>query len=121
MNEKGIQPSPREPLHQDIAVWERWSAWFALIVKRLPRIETYTATITAAEVSANTTEEQTFTVTGLVTTDIVYVNKPTHQAGLVIGGCRVSAADTLAITYGNLTGSGITPTSESYYIVAIRR
>src|SRR5258708_47872 len=50
-------------------------------------------------VAANTTAEQTFTVTGLTTTDVVNVTKPTSQAGLGIVGARVSAANTLAITF----------------------
>ena len=35
---------------------------------------------------------QTFTVTGLTTNDMVFVNKPTGQTNLAIVGCRVSAA-----------------------------
>lgn len=77
---------------------------------------------TLEEVSANTTEELTVTVKGLKTTDmIVGVSKPTHQAGLGITGARVSAADTLAITFMNPTGSGVTPTaSESYKVFVFR-
>lgn len=73
-------------------------------------------------VGANTTSEQTFTVVGLKTSDLVVINKPSHTSGLIIGNCRVSADDTLAITFGNLTGSDIDPfASEDYTIVAIRR
>ena len=44
------------------------------------------------------------------------------QAGLGIVGARVSAADTLAITFCNVpTGGNITPTaSEVYQVVAFR-
>lgn len=121
MNESGIQPAPREPLIADLMTWSRWESWFSLIVLRLPKVQTYTVTINPASVAANTSAEQTFTVAGLTTEDIVYVNKPSTTAGLVIGGARVSAADTLAITFGNLTGSGIDAGSESYFVVAIRR
>ena len=85
----------------------------------LPRA--YDVSISPAQVSANTSAEQTFTVTGLTTSDVVVVNKPTSQAGLGLVGVRVSAADTLAINFGNFTGSGITPTaSETYKVIAIR-
>jgi hypothetical protein len=78
-------------------------------------------TLSPAQVAANTTAEQTFTVPGLKTTDIITVNKPTAQAGLGIVGVRVSAADTLAITFSNNTASGITPTaSEAYLLWVIR-
>ena len=86
------------------------------------RIRHVEIALTPEEVSANTTEEQTFTVPGLRTDDLVVVNKPTHQAGLVVASCRVSAVETLAITFGNLTGSGITPTAaETYSIVVISK
>jgi hypothetical protein len=73
-------------------------------------------TVTASSV------EQTFTVNGLKTTDmIVSVSKPTAQTGLGIVGWRVSAANTLAITFMNATGSSIQPTaSEKYLVFAIR-
>lgn len=77
---------------------------------------------TLEEITANTTEELTVTVNGLRTTDIIAaINKPTHQAGLGIVGSRVSAANTLAITFMNNTGSGITPTASESYKVLVHR
>jgi hypothetical protein len=53
--------------------------------------------------------------------DWVFVNKPTAQAGLGIVGCRVTAANTLGITFSNNTGSSITPTaSQTYLVLAMR-
>jgi hypothetical protein len=60
----------------------------------------YTVTIDPAAVTAASTVEQTYTVTGLATTDTVYVNKPSHTLGCGIVNARVSAANTLAITSG---------------------
>jgi len=78
-------------------------------------------TLSPAEVAANTSAEQTFTVAGLKTGDFVEVNKPTAQAGLGIVGTRVSAANTLAITFANFTGTPITPTASQSYIVNVTR
>ena len=80
---------------------------------------TYSQALSPSIVAANTTAEQTFTVTGLTTSNIpISVIKPTAQAGLGIVGFRISGANTLAITFSNNTGSGITPTaSETYKIV----
>lgn len=87
----------------------------------ITKIKVYTPSLSPSSVSANTTAEQTFSVTGLTTADTVYVNKPTAQAGLGIVGMRVSTADALAITFSNNTGSPITPTAtETYRVVAIR-
>src|SRR5262245_38810273 len=85
-------------------------------------INTYSVTLSPAQVAANTAAEQTFIVNGLdQTTDIVVVHKPTAQAGSGIVGARVSAASVLAITFANNTASPITPTaSEVYRVVAFR-
>lgn len=79
-----------------------------------------TATLSPAAVAANTSVEQTFAVTGLRVGDLVQVNKPTAQAGLDIGGCRVVSNNVLGITFMNVTASPITPTaSEVYNIVGL--
>lgn len=79
------------------------------------------ATLSPALIAANTTAEQTFTVPGLALGDVVFVNKPTAQAGLGIVGGRVSAANTLALTFSNNTGSNITPTAAQTYLVYYAR
>ena len=87
----------------------------------LLNVQLYSAALTPASVAANTTAEQTFTVTGLTNADkVLFVNKPSAQAGLGIVGMRVSAANTLAITYVNATAAAIVPTAETYLIGAIR-
>lgn len=73
-----------------------------------------------ASVAANTSAEQTFTVSGLKTYDAVFVNKSSASAGLGIVNARVSADDTLAITFMNATGSPINPASETYKIAVLR-
>lgn len=90
--------------------------------KRLRKLDVFTPSLTPAAVAANTTAEQTFTVTGLAVGDkIVTVSKPTAQAGLGIVGWRVSALNTLAITFSNNTAAGITPTAaETYTVVSLR-
>lgn len=121
MRELGIDPPPKIKPIADASVWNIWDRWLQRLRNATPKTQTFTETINPTTVSSNTTSEQTFTVTGLTTRDIVYVNKPSHTTGLGIANARVSAADTLAITFINTTGSGIDPPSEDYYITAIRR
>jgi hypothetical protein len=78
-------------------------------------------TLSPAQVAANTTAEQTFTVNGLLVGDQVAVTKPTTQAGIGIVNARVSAANTLAIAFSNNTGGGITPTASEVYIIELNR
>ena len=73
-----------------------------------------------AAVAANTSAEQTFTVTGLLTDMQVSVSKPSLDAGLGVVNARVSAANTLALTFMNATGSAINPGAETYKIVGTR-
>lgn len=73
--------------------------------------------LSPAIVAANTSAEQTFTVNGLLVGDFVAVVKPTLQAGLICGSARVTAANTLGISFGNLTAVGITPTASETYLV----
>jgi hypothetical protein len=93
-------------------------------------IATYASLQTPAAVAQGTSAEQTLTIqtgTGftmqLAAGDLLFVNKPTSQAGLGVGNVRVSSANTMGITYTNIPAGGgnITPTaSQGYAVVAIR-
>lgn len=117
MVEKGIDP----PQTLGIASWDKyWLLWIKRLADVFPKTQTYSQELTPVSVAANTTADQTFTVTGLVVSDIITVNKPSLDAGIGIVNVRVSAVNTLAITYGNFTGSPIVPSSETYTIVSVR-
>lgn len=77
--------------------------------------------LTPASVSNAVSAEQTFTVNGLQVGDFIDVIKPTTQANLVIGGVRVSAANTLAINFANVGAATITPTAGEVYTVKVSR
>ena len=76
--------------------------------------------LTPAAVAANTSAEQTFTVSGLQVGDVINVDKPTVQAGLGIINNR-AGANTLYIGFSNNTGSSITPTAGEVYAVSVLR
>lgn len=79
-------------------------------------------TLSPALIVLNTTAEQTFTVPGIRATDVLLgVNKPTAQAGLGIVGFRVTAENTIGITFSNNTGGSITPTAAQVYQIAWAR
>ena len=92
----------------------------AQVAKYLPRAYD-TGSISPTVIAGATSGEQTFTVTGLNTDDHVTVNKPTAQAGLGIVGARVTAADTLGITFMNATATSILPTAaQTYKVIATK-
>ena len=73
-------------------------------------------------VAANTTAEQTFTVPGVLAGDAcLKVTKATAQPGLGICNSRVSAANTIAVTFINATATAITPTAGDFYRITIAR
>ena len=85
------------------------------------RIIEYNVSFTAAATAAAIgTSQQTVTVTGLATTDVVYVNGPVPTALCPYTGFRVSAANTLQIDFTTLTAAACTPAAGTYNIIAIR-
>jgi hypothetical protein len=113
-NVDGSNPGPQSASLPDTVQMPVGNVW---------KIGIFNLTLSPASVSGATSAEQTFATTGigLLTTDVVLVQKPTTQAGLVIGGSRVSAADTLAINFANVTAATITPTSAQVYVVTVLR
>lgn len=98
-----------------------WEQWFNSISKYSTGIEVYTETLNPTSVAANTTAEQTFTVTGIGVNDIILsVTKPSITAGIGIGNSRVSAANQIAITFINPTAGAIDPAQEDYKITVLR-
>lgn len=77
-------------------------------------------TFDPASIAAATTAAQTVTVPGVKTTDCVMVFKPSLTAGVGIAGSRVSADNTVSITFVNATAGALDPGSEAYTFVWFR-
>ena len=77
-------------------------------------------TIDPAAVATITTAEQTFTMTGVKVGDMVYTSKPSNTTGVGIVNARVSATDTIAITFVNPTAGSVNPASESWSLLVLR-
>ena len=74
-----------------------------------------------ATMAANTTVESTYTVPGIMLGDFIEINKPSHSTGVSIGNVRASAANTVAIQWGNLTTASITSLPQENYLMSITR
>jgi hypothetical protein len=92
-------------------------------IGNLWKVGVFSINLTPAVVGTGGSAEQTFAATGigLLTTDLVLVQKAASQAGLALGGSRVSAADTLAINFVNATAVSITPTANEVYKIGVFR
>lgn len=80
------------------------------------------ANLTPAALSASVGfQEQTFTVTGLLLGDVVLVNPPAAPAtNADLTRARVSAANTLALTFFNATAAANTPIAGIYRVIVFR-
>jgi len=83
-------------------------------------VQMYYPTLTATTALASTTVEVTTTVTGLLVSSSVIVNKPTYTPGIAVTNARVSAANTLAVTYANFTTSSIAIPAETYTVANVQ-
>ena len=84
------------------------------------RIFAVAVTFNPASVATITTAEQTATVTGVKVGDIVYPVKPSVTAGVGIVNARVSATDTVAITFVNPTAGAVDAASETWTFLVFR-
>jgi len=73
-----------------------------------------------ASVAAGATGVGTVTITGLKTTDLIFLIPPNLAAGLVYAGHRISANNTLEIRLANVTGVAIDDTAKTWRYFAIR-
>lgn len=117
---KSIQPPPELDMAKFAGEYPELARWIRLLAGASPLIHTFNPTLTPASVSANSESNQTFTVAGLKTNDVVLVNKPSNQSSLSLLDAYVSATDTLSLKYRNFSGGAIVPTSEAYRIVSVR-
>jgi len=83
-------------------------------------VQMYFPTLTGTTAAASTTVEVTTTVAGLLVSSSVIVNKPTYTPGIAVVNARVSAANTLAVTYANFTTSSIVVPSETYTVANVQ-
>lgn len=80
------------------------------------------AVLSPAVVATIVTAEQTFTVPEVLETDsVIGVTKPTHQSGGMPCHTRVTAANTIGITFVNPTAGGVTPTASEEYRFYVAR
>lgn len=78
------------------------------------------AVVDIGSVAANTSEAETATVPGVKVGDFVAVSKPSVEAGLMFGSCRVTAVDTVEITVMNTTAGAIDEASETLIFLVAR-
>lgn len=95
--------------------------WFKMITDNFPYLRVYSESLDPAAVGATSESTQTFTVTGLSTNDVIYLNPPALDTGIGIMYYRVSAANTLQIRFRNFTAGSINPAAGVYNIIAIRK
>lgn len=90
-----------------------------IIAGNVASLNIISATVDLGSVATITTEEETVTLTGVKVGDFVIPIKPSLEAGLAVCGCRVTAADTIAITIVNPTAGAIDAASEDDWLFLV--
>lgn len=112
LTRKGISPPP-EGLDANLL------QFLTNLQMRLPAFYIYVEDLDIASINGTTYSTQTFTVVGLQTSNALVVTPPALTTGLYLLSARVSAEDTLSLTFYNSTGGAINEGSAEYKIVAI--
>ncbi len=115
-NISGTNPGPNPAILPDTVQMSTGNAW---------KLGIFTLTLGPATVATTTSAEQTFAATGigLLTTDFVWINASAASlgAGVSIASARVSATDTLAITFANVSAATATPATNGSYKIFVAR
>ena len=93
---------------------------YSMITGNVMSAAVLSVSLTPTSVGANTTAAQTFTVPGVKVGDYVAVDPPSTTTGILVGKARVSAADTVAISFANVTGGSLTPPVGTYVMFVAR-
>lgn len=84
-------------------------------------IYTKSVSVTPSAVATIATAEQTVTVAGVRPGDlVVIVDSPARTNSVLWANARVSANDTIAITYVNPTAGSLTPPAGTYKFLIIK-
>ena len=119
ITEKGVT-SYNQSIQGTEKIPESLNTWLQQLQLRFPKVSTYSPSIDLANIAAASYSTQAFTVSGLNTNDVICVNPPALTTGLYLLSYRVSAADTLSLTFHNTTGSDIDEASATFKIVSTR-
>jgi len=96
--------------------------WMSDISEALPQFIVYSATINPASVSASVISEEAFTVTGVRTDD--HILSVTHGdivgTGIGVLDVRISAANTIAITFSNDATGSVNIASSTWEFLIMR-
>ena len=81
---------------------------------KIDRIRKVTAAVNPAEIAAVETGDTAVEITGVAAGDVVLVNPPALEAGLVFGGAFVSDTDEVTVRIGNITAGAIDAASATW-------
>lgn len=92
------------------------------IFANVQQIGVITQTITPGSVGAANASgtQQTFTVTGVLPGDAVFVSPAPTGNATTVGDAFVTAANTVAIQFNNPTAGALTPGAGAYLITVVR-
>ena len=113
--QKALTPPP------DMANADGMMRWLQSVAHAVPRMASYSVSLTPGSVAGSSTAEQEFAVAGLHTDDVVFVNMPGYVSGILVGGARVETVGKVRLLFVNIAVGAQSPPAGVYKIYAIRR
>ncbi len=87
-----------------------------LLTSNITQMGIVSFTYDPASIANITVTEDTIKIPGLQVGDVVFAQRVAHSAGIGITDCRVSAKDTLSISWVNPTAAPVNAASASYLL-----
>jgi len=94
--------------------------WLQKLVKLVPRIQRFEVELNPSPVPAGSETTETLSLPTITTEDIIFINKPTHDADLDIINPRVEVNGYVKFNFRNHSAGSINPAEENYRVCAIR-
>lgn len=79
-----------------------------------------TVSIDPPSIGANTQGSASATISGALTTDLIFVKPPQLATGLVFVGAAITAANTLTVYLHNVTAAAIDDTAKTWHFLLLR-
>lgn len=91
-----------------------------IIMGNIKSLRLVNATVNLGSVAANTSEEETFTLTGVKVGDFISVQKEDLEAGIILGSARCETDGTVTVEVINATGSAVDAASATMKVLVAR-
>lgn len=112
--ERPLPPPPRVDMD------DQMRRWLEQLSPLIPRIQKFVYVLDPASINGTTESTQSFTASGLLTQDTIFVNVSLTAGVILHANARVPSDDRIELYFRNTTGGAIDQASTTFNVIAIR-